>query len=190
MAKFIYSYYHYKLSQNFDQIVTSAGSHHKYVTRSITNNSFYLKDQAVVFSVLSYCRHSAMLLNPWVATQKWVALKFDGVVDNCNGVKIKSLLFMYKNYEIRDRFKFRCKFSNFLWYPEFNWSPNLCSLFPLSIWVIIKKKVEKHWHSIFRCCAFNSNKCVIILHMNKPLDIYCIKLYGWKFWTCKNYIVY
>ena len=41
MAKFMYLYYHHKLSQNFDQYIKPAATHHKYVTRSITNKTFY-----------------------------------------------------------------------------------------------------------------------------------------------------
>ena len=42
MAKLMYLCYYYKLSQNFDQYIKSAANHHKYVTRSIKNKSFYL----------------------------------------------------------------------------------------------------------------------------------------------------
>ena len=42
MAKFMYLYYHHRLPQNFEQYIKPAATHHKYVTRSITNKSFYL----------------------------------------------------------------------------------------------------------------------------------------------------
>ena len=46
MAKLMHLYYYHNLPQNFDQYIKStATDHHKYVTRSITNKSFYLRRQ-------------------------------------------------------------------------------------------------------------------------------------------------
>ena len=54
MVKFMYLFHHHKPSQNYDQHIKSAGNHHKYVIRSITNKSFYLQRQNLSFGQSSY----------------------------------------------------------------------------------------------------------------------------------------
>ena len=59
MAKFMHLYYHHKLPQNFDQYIKSAATHHKYVTRSITNKSFNLQRQNLSYGQCS-CNFSGV----------------------------------------------------------------------------------------------------------------------------------
>ena len=43
IAKFIYSYYHSMLPENFDNYFKHARKHHDHKTRSITVHNFYLE---------------------------------------------------------------------------------------------------------------------------------------------------
>ena len=43
IAKFMHSYYHCKLPENFDNYFKNASNHHKYNTRSIANDNHYVE---------------------------------------------------------------------------------------------------------------------------------------------------
>ena len=42
-AKFMHSYCHCKLSENFDNYFKNASNHHKYNTRLIVNDNYYVE---------------------------------------------------------------------------------------------------------------------------------------------------
>ena len=43
IAKFMHSYYHCELPENFDNYFKNASNHHKYNTRSIVNENYYVE---------------------------------------------------------------------------------------------------------------------------------------------------
>ena len=43
IAKFMHSYYHGKLPKNFDNYFKNASNHHKYNTKSIVNDNYYVE---------------------------------------------------------------------------------------------------------------------------------------------------
>ena len=43
IAKFMHSYYHRKLPENFDNYFKNASNLHKYNTRSIVNDNYYVE---------------------------------------------------------------------------------------------------------------------------------------------------